>query len=513
MAGAGRTFRTNECWEQLPSVTQTSHTVSARAWQTKCTSPPNDSRQATLITTITATDNTISLDETGQYQFRIEGQSCTASVRRSRSLALVQRQRDLAPPPGVQPQPTAIATPSPAPAPLPLPPGRLPLPRSSTADRCAEPGPPARVEVRPARKLLRPGERFAFRALAVDANGCPVDARFTWTFSNSNTKLTVAPGGTVTAPEDAEDEISELTVALGSKTVRVTVEVATPERYEALLSTESVNDAGESEEAAAAVVEGASLGANPAVAEDKSKFRKTTFIIVIATLALGLATLGVVLLRRGSPRRSSRRTSQAPAAESAAAAAPMGAGLHPKPGADEPSAKTAGAPNAAPSHTIAGAPNAAPSHTIAGAPNAAPSHTIAGGPKAAPSNTIVLTHGRSVPARPLLCPSCRSEFPPQSTFCPHDGNRLVAAPLGSLRAPTTAGAGGLCPTCGRGYDPGVKMCPQHGDDLVPAAVYRATVQKPGLSVERGKICPSCGGRYGGEATFCGKDGTALVLVN
>ena len=97
-----------------------------------------------------------------------------------------------------------------------------------------------------------------------------------------------------------------------------------------------------------------------------------------------------------------------------------------------------------------------------------------------------------------------------STFCPHDGNRLVPSPVSP--AQPGGAAGGVCPTCGRGYDPGVKACPVHGDDLVPAAVYQLRAQQP-LAVERGKICPSCGGRYGGEATFCGKDGTALVLVN
>ncbi len=310
--------------------------------------------------------------------------------------------------------------------------------------------------MRPARKLLRPGERFAFRALAADANGCPVEARLTWAFTNTNTKLTVTPGGTVAAPEDADDGIDELTVTFVGKTVRVTVEVARPERYEALLSTESVNDAGESEEAATTVVEGANLAANPAVAEDKGRSRKTTFIIVIAALALGLAALGLVLLKRSSPRRSPAR--------------PI----------DEPEPEPEPEPLAAPGE---------------------------------PPPKIILTHGRAVPARPLLCPSCRAEFSPESTFCPHDGNRLVAAPLVSFHGPSTAGAGGICPTCGRGYDPGVKTCPEHGDDLVPTAVYRATVQKVGLAGERGKICPSCGGRYGGEATFCGKDGTALVLVN
>src|SRR5262249_51258892 len=126
---------------------------------------------------------------------------------------------------------------------------------------------------------------------------------------------------------------------------------------------------------------------------------------------------------------------------------------------------------------------------------------------------IVMSKGRPVPTRPVVCPSCRSEFPPGSTFCPNDGNRLVSGPVLPAHGPSSGLAGGVCPTCGRGYDPGVRTCPVHGEDLVPVAVYRATGPKSPVATARGKICPSCGGRYGGEATFCGKDGTALVLVN
>src|SRR2546430_11784777 len=34
MSGVGRTFRTNECWEQLPGVTRNTHSASDRSWRT-----------------------------------------------------------------------------------------------------------------------------------------------------------------------------------------------------------------------------------------------------------------------------------------------------------------------------------------------------------------------------------------------------------------------------------------------------------------------------------------------
>jgi hypothetical protein len=436
MSGAGRTFRTNECWEQLPNVSRASHSVSERAWRTRCTSGPNDARQSTLVTSITATDTTMTLDETGEYQFRIDNQNCTASVRRWRNFTLVQRLGDSAPSVATA-APTATA-PSTERADTPAP---VVSARPSVAARCTEVGDATRIEVRPTRKLLRPGERFTFRTVALDANGCAVDAHTAWTVTTQGAKASVSNAGTVAIAEDAEDGAIDLAVSFAGKTLHVNVEVATPARYEALLASTPVNDAGESDEAPATIVASGSLGANSAVAQDGSRTRKTTFVVIIGGLAIALAVLGFVLLRRNTRRDEwAEPEEQLP---------PVG--VEPAP---------------------------------------APSHALS--------------------VRALVCPSCRNEFPPNSTFCPHDGNRLMPAPISPMQP--SGAAGGVCPTCGRGYDPGVKTCPVHGDHLVPAAVYQLRAEPP-LAVERGKICPSCGGRYAGEATFCGKDGTALVLVN
>ncbi|MET0596132.1 MAG: hypothetical protein ABW133_25775, partial [Polyangiaceae bacterium] len=449
VTGTDRTYRTAACYETMPGLVQSSHSVTQRSWQTRCVSTPSDPRQTTLVTNLTATDTTMSLDETGAYQFTLHGQNCTASTRRTRTYRLIQRQGESAPPPpAVTPEPTRTAegmTPAPpltAPSPSPT-----PFSRPSTQGKCAELGEPTRLEVTPVRKLLRPGDRFTFRTQAYDASGCVVPPKATWAIATPDAAgVTVAPGGVVTVADDAVDGVIELSVSFAGKAARVRVEVATAARYEALLSTASTSDAGEAEEAATIVASG-SLSANSAVAQDGARARKTTFVVIIGTLALGLAALGFFLMRRTSKT--------------------------PRP-----------------------APESTP-EPIAYIPNPG-----AGGPTPGP---------RAFGGRSVVCPSCRGEYPAGSTFCPRDGNRLVEPNAGP--GGVTVQAGGVCPTCGRGYDPGVRTCPVHGDALVPAAAYRPRGPAAGAAPERGKICPSCGGRYGGEATFCGKDGTALVLVN
>jgi hypothetical protein len=441
LTGAGRTFRTNDCWEQPPGAGRSGHSASARAWQTGCANGANDPRHAKITTSIRATDSAIYLDETGEYHFRIEGQDCTASARRSRTYTLVLRQGETAAPtaaPATAAPATAAPATQPAPQPTPaeLPPTAAPAQRSAPKG-CTSVGDPARIEVKPARKLMRPGEHFTFRALVLDANGCGVDVRPTWATATAGAKVSVTAPGTVSVGADATDGTIEILATVGGKAIKVTVEVATAERYEALLATAGSADAGAFEESAVAVVATGDLGSHASIAEDTARSRKQLFVMIVGGLAFLLAIVGVVLLRRATRNRA--------------------AGPRPDDAeADEP-------------------------------------HF---GPSAQPTSGL------------LVCPSCKTECPPGTVFCPRDGNHLVPLAGGLLGA----AAGGVCPTCGRGFDPGVKVCPTHGDDLVPAPVHRAA-KKPAAAAPRGKICPVCGQRYGAEAEFCGKDGASLVLVN
>jgi hypothetical protein len=369
--GADRVFRTAACYESMPGLVQSSHSVTQRSWQTRCVSAQGDPRQTTLVTNLTATDTTMSLDETGAYQFHVGGQNCTASARRTRSFRLVLRQGETAP----SPAPSGATT-----APVPLPgspaPAATPFSRPSTAGKCAEPGEPVRLEVTPQRKLLRPGDRFTFRTAAYDASGCPVPPRATWSIATPDAKVTVAPGGVVTVDEDAQDGTVEMTISFAGKAAHVRVEVATPARYDALLSAASTSDAGDNDEAPATIIASGSVGANSAVAQDGARARKTTFVVIIGTLALGLAALGFLLMRRSS-------------------SAPVSV---PSPESSEPIAYIATPGAAAP---------------------ARPPRTFEG-----PS---------------VVCPSCRGEFPKGTTFCPRDGNRLVDGGIAAGGATALAG--------------------------------------------------------------------------
>jgi len=204
IVGVGRTYTTGECWERYPGIQRISHSASSRSFQNVCKTAAGDPRQAKLVTTISATDARINFDETGQYQFVIEGQNCTASVRRTRSYSLVSRLGD-----------------APAPAPSAAAPETKPAARA--AHDCSDTGLPERLEVRPSRKLMRPGESFEFRTSVVDARGCPLPVTTTWRVISGANLLSVTAPGKVTANPSAGESEAALEVTLGDRSVRVEV--------------------------------------------------------------------------------------------------------------------------------------------------------------------------------------------------------------------------------------------------------------------------------------------------
>jgi hypothetical protein len=281
MVGVGRTFTSGECWERYPGMQRISHSASARNFQNVCKTSAGDPRQAKLVTTLSATDSRINFDETGQYQFVIEGQNCTASVRRTRSYSLVSRLGD-----------APAATPSAAPS-------AKPAPRPS--HDCDNPGLPERLEVRPSRKLMRPGESFEFRTTVLDAHGCALPVTPTWRVMSGANLLSVTTPGNVTANPNATESQATLEVTLGDRSVRVDVEIASKERYDALLQARGLDESGESKEAAVLRVASESMGAREVVARDEAPGKTRTFVAIAGAAALLLGTLGFLLVRRRRP--------------------------------------------------------------------------------------------------------------------------------------------------------------------------------------------------------------------
>jgi hypothetical protein len=466
-------YTTNRCWDPMPTLVREAHSRDAAggSWRTHCVTPAGDPRRATVNTSVQAiSDDKIILQENGRYEITVTEGTCVADVHRSGVLNRIKSADstlDGGPSPAAasassQPSLTApVATQPPAPAP---------------AVDCSNPGDPARLEVRPSRKLMRPGESFTFRAVVSDASGCPTVTQTTWALGGATQGIAqVDNTGKVTVPDSAQEGSFDVVVTAAGKSTRVTVDVTTPAKYDELLAKSGFNSSGEDDSASVAVIATSSLGGDKAKAEDNSSKRKTLFIAVVGGVA---ALLGIIaIFGLGRSRRAAQLEKEARERHAARV--------------EEYEARRRE------KEAKYNAQLQAHIDSVKRAQDAA---------AAAPTP----------PAGEMVCPSCRREYPPGSTFCPSDANRLI--PLAGHEDVLTGPAGGICPTCKRGFNPGVKVCPYDKEELVPFAMAAggpggAAPGSVAAPPSRGKICPTCGGRFEGTAAFCGKDGTALVLLN
>ena len=497
ISGGRRTLRTDQCLDPMPTLARNVHTQDARSWRTRCSTPPGDPRRAVVNTAyfVGGNDDAISIAETGRYEFTINEARCVADVRRGASL-----KRVVAAPPtsatespsgvpsavptgSVETPPTAVATTPPVPT------GTVTTPTQPHAD-CSPPGDPARLEVRPSRKLLKTGDTFAFRGTVLDANGCPTGTPIQWTLGPVTFKDGQPHGGspsidgmgnlTVPSADFAEGSFDVIATAAG-RSARASVQVSSPADYGALLAQSGLDSKGERDEPAVAVIATSSIGAGDTKADDGARRRRIAFIAVVAGLALVLVVVAII----GATR--SRRAKDAESAASQRHAEKMREWERHK----------------AERESRHAAQMKAHLESIAVAQQQA---------------AAAAARGQS--SGPMFCPSCRREYPAGTAYCSIDSNRLVA--MQGHEALMAGPAGGICPTCRRGFNPGVRVCPDHGDELVPAPAAGAAPGPPPSQAgqagqagqpRRGKICPTCGGRFEGVSAFCTNDGTQLVLIN
>jgi hypothetical protein len=414
-SGAGRDFSTTECWEQFPGLSRVSHSGGPRAWRSTCKTKAGDPRQATIVTSLSATDSAIAFDETGQYQFIIAGQNCTASVRRTRSLSLVSRD-------GESPPVASANVPEAPPA------------ASPSTEVCSNPGPPARLEVRPRRKLLRPGESFEFHASVVDAAGCPLPLSPAWKVIGDPALLELSGNGKIRISADAGESTVNLQATLAGHSAQVAVEIASKERYEALLAQKGLNAEGESGEAAVAPMASTELGSGSVVTHDDSQQSRALFVGVVGSAALVLGLLGFLLVQRSSRKPLAPE----PSAQSLRLVATVSPNELPALGKVCPTCREEYPPEAA------------------YCPN--------------DGNRLVAATGNATPAGPSggVCPICRQGYDPGVLMCPKDGEELLPSAMqaGILRAEDTT-TKKICPVCGKQYTGDSQFCGGCGATLVP----------------------------------------------
>jgi hypothetical protein len=421
ISGAGRTYSTAECWEQMPGLARASHSGGQRGWRTVCKSSPGDARQATVVTTVSASDSYITFDETGQYQFVIQGTNCTASIRRSRSFRLIQREGE-APAPAASSAPVASAAPAPSAKPA--------------QARCENPGPAARLEVRPSRKLMRAGEEFSFRALVFDAARCVLPTAPAWRIVKNETHAQLLGPGKVKVADDAPETEIGITATVADRSVEVVVEVASKERYDALLKSRGFTQEGESTEAAETAIASGTVGTRSAVAREGVSVRRVTFVAVLGSAALLLGVIGLVLALRSRRRRDEGPQFIAPAPTTSAP--PLEAAPPPPVQANMicPTCREEYPPNAQFC--------------------------------ARDGNRLLAVQRGSDPRGPTggVCPVCGQGFDPGVSMCPRHSEELVPAAVWAARQEAVAGVK-ICPLCGTQYPGDGRFCGSDGAALVP----------------------------------------------
>lgn len=341
-----------------------------------------------MVTSINATDETIVLGETGNYEFIIEGTTCRASVRRSRSFKLIER---------AGAKPTASAAPSVA-APVKT---AEPEPKPKPLNTCTELGNPARLEVRPARKLARPGESFALSATVRDENGCALGGKVKFAVEDAELakSITIDDAGKVTIANDVSGA-TKISVEFGNRRVTMELEVAAADRFDALLRERGLNASGEDERTVVAEI-ASGLGGAETRAEDRARERRQLFMVVVGAVASALALVGLVLFRRGAKaREASRERESAPAP-------PPNVTLF------EGVARSMECPNCGKRYP--------PESSFCAVDGAALSPI--GTADVPPLSSV----RPSAPAKPKdhICPSCGERFSGDATFCGKDGTQLV----------------------------------------------------------------------------------------
>lgn len=317
--GAGRSFSTAGCYEQYPGMNRVSHSASKRSWSSVCQTPADAPRHVTVRSSVRANDSSIQFSETGQHRFSVGGTSCRATSRRSRDFTLLQRAGEptAGHAPSTQPSPGQAKPEAPARqktatkqiAAVAKPRSEDDLLRPSPARQpCAPPGPASKLQVEPSRKLMRPGEEFAFRTSVTDADGCRLSNQLVkWELEPALPEVELKPEGHVVIAPNAGDAHFEMVASVGGERLIVSVQVVSEARYESLLGAGVFGIDGESATGSELVLNAGAIGSSTAVAEDAAASRKAWFIGLSVTLALVLGGLGLISVR-SKPGQPSGRT-------------------------------------------------------------------------------------------------------------------------------------------------------------------------------------------------------------
>jgi hypothetical protein len=240
--------------------------------------------------------------------------------------------------------------------------------------------------------------------------------------------VTITPTGKVTVGADTPEGELKVLAVVGARSVGVTLDVVSKDRYDALLAQGGFDPTGASTDAAVARLESAGVGARSTVVEDDSSARRTIFVAIVGAAALGLGVVGLVLVRRGRKKAGAR---------------------------DLPSSPVTAAAPPRPAHALV-------------CPTCRDEYPPETQFCAKDGNRLVpLERGTAAGPTGSVCPICGQGFDPGVSVCPKHDEPLVPPLVYAARTHFVVETRKICPVCGAQFTGDSQFCGTCGAALVP----------------------------------------------
>jgi hypothetical protein len=305
-SGAGKPYKTSSCWDQSEGIRRVTHAQNARSWTNTCKTLTSDARQVNLQTAIAATDSRITFRETGHYVYRQGGATCEADVTRTRSYTRLDAKAKVG---ETRAQSSAaLLTPALAAPPDETTSSNEQAPNRPPSNECQNPGQPSEIRFGDVAQWVEPGGHAQFSAQAFDKAGCPARGTVVYSVEPANANAAINERtGLLRLAGTAEQGTLTIVARSGEASKAVTLPVVSKESRSALLQTPG--DEPVRANAGNHPVADSIIGSTATQAQNGATERKWWFAGLAGLIVVGLATLGLRLLRAGS-----RSTSESPPA-------------------------------------------------------------------------------------------------------------------------------------------------------------------------------------------------------
>lgn len=415
--------RTDQCWSRNPRVRRVRATAGTSRWVVVCETSSGDPRfeHGEYVVEL-VNEKTLRFREVSRYDWRLEGDHCKATVTLTRNYLRTSSAGDTAPEnTSSDPQP----------------------PAKCRGNR----GSAVKLEVRPSRARVGPGDKICFRAIARDREGCPVPVDSTWAVAQSsrdqNDRLD-ASGCFVAGTSGSGGRVVIIATA-SQLTAKAQVEIRVPDIGD-LVAARLAEGIDDQEDAAPAAE--ARPGAAQGVGETSVGPVRENQGVLWAVVAVGLgAAVFLLLVAVVLWRRRQREIEMIELASDGNEASMAVASSVPPPSL--PSLKICPACKQEFADAIEFCPDDATKLVAA---------TRSGGGR----------HGQS-----LICPRCRRGYESDERFCSRCSEELVpyavwrASQIEARRSVDAVTGGMICPKCAARYDQGILFCQKDGTKLEP----------------------------------------------